>query len=46
VKTEREKQAEESETFVEDGNTFLSRKELDDYREQKMMLAWEGYSYV
>lgn len=46
VNTEREERAGESETFVEDGNTFLSREELDDYREQKMLLAWEGYAYV
>jgi hypothetical protein len=46
VNTEREERAGEPETFVEDGNTFLSKKELDDYREQKMLLAWEGYAYA
>jgi hypothetical protein len=46
VNTEREEKAETPETFVEDGNTFLSKKELDDYREQKITLAWEGYAYV
>lgn len=46
MKTEREEQAEEPETFVEDGNIFLSREELDYYREQKILLAWEGYAYV
>lgn len=28
-------------TLREDGITFLSRRELDEYREQKMMLAWQ-----
>lgn len=46
MKTEREEQDEEPETFVEDGNTFLSKEELDRYREQKILLAWEGYAYV
>jgi hypothetical protein len=31
---------------VEDGITFLSRKDLDDYREQKIMLAWQEGAYV
>lgn len=26
---------------VEDGHTFLSPKELDDYREQQMQTGWE-----
>lgn len=30
----------------EDGITFLSRDELDRYREQKMMLAWEEGAHV
>lgn len=33
-------------TFVEDGITFLSREELDAYREQVMLLAWEEYAHV
>lgn len=30
----------------EDGITFLSVKELDDYREQKILLAWQEGAYV
>jgi len=30
----------------EDGITFLSVKELDEYREQKVMLAWQEGAYV
>lgn len=30
----------------EDGITFLSRKELDEYREQKILLAWQEGAYV
>jgi hypothetical protein len=33
-------------TLQEDGITFLSRKELDEYREQKIMLAWQEGAYV
>jgi len=32
--------------LVEDGITFLSQRELDDYREQKIMLAWEEHAYA
>jgi hypothetical protein len=27
-------------TLREDGNTFLSREELDEYRTQKVNMAW------
>ena len=30
----------------EDGITFLSRKELDEYREQQVLLAWQEGAYV
>ena len=30
----------------EDGITFLSRRELDEYSEQTVMLAWQEGSYV
>jgi hypothetical protein len=32
--------------LVEDGITFLSQRELDDYREQKIVLAWEEHAYA
>lgn len=32
--------------LVEDGQRFLSREELDRYREQKVMLAWEAGAYA
>lgn len=30
----------------EDGETFLSLAELERYREQKVMMAWEAGAYV
>jgi hypothetical protein len=30
----------------EDGITFLSRKELDEYRDQKIQLAWQEGAYA
>lgn len=30
----------------EDGITFLSRRELEEYREQQMMLAWNDGVYA
>lgn len=41
-----EKEAEGPVVLVEDGHTFLSQKELDDYREQKILLAWLEGAYV
>lgn len=38
--------ADEAFVVVEDGNTFLSKKELDDYREQKMWAAWQEGEYA
>lgn len=32
--------------LIEDGITFCSRRELDDYREQKIMLAWQEGAYA
>lgn len=46
VKEEREEAAEKPVVLIEDGNTFLSQGELDDYREQKVMLAWQEGMYV
>lgn len=31
---------------VEDGQTFLSREELDDYRTQKMQTGWADGDYA
>lgn len=30
----------------EDGNVFLSKEELDDYRMQKMQAAWQEGEYA
>lgn len=32
--------------LTEDGQTFLSVRELDEYRTQKVMLAWQAGSYA
>lgn len=32
--------------LIEDGTPFLSRDELDKYREQKITLAWQEGAYV
>ena len=41
-----EKKAEAPVVIREDGITFLSREELDEYREQRILLAWQEGAYV
>lgn len=43
---EKEKRVATPVALSEDGMTFLSRRELDDYREQKVMLAWMRGAHV
>lgn len=43
---EKETAQEVQVVLIEDGQRFFSRRELDEYREQKVMLAWEAGAYV
>lgn len=43
---EKEEKVAAPATLREDGITFLSREELDDYREQQVTLAWQEGAYV
>lgn len=32
--------------LIEDGITFLSQRELDDYRDQQIQMAWQAGAYA